>query len=401
MAYQVIVVGGGIVGLGLAVALGRAGIRTAIVERAHAGAMRETAFDGRVSAVSAASQAMFAALGVWGRLAEKAQPIREIRVSDGDSPLFLHYDRRAVGAEALGHIVENRWIRRALLDAAGDLDGIRLHDRRRVVGYESDAAQARIALDDGGRLTAPLIVAADGRRSRVRGLAGIGATETGYDQTAIVATVNHDRPHRGIAQERFLTAGPFAVLPMPGRRSSIVWTERGAVAERILALPPPDFAVELARRFTDYLGALRIVQPVFRYPLTLLLADRYVADRLALVGDAAHAIHPIAGQGLNIGLRDAAALAETVVDAARLGLDIGAPPSLRGYTRWRRADNAAMLALTDGLNRLFSNDLAPFRLGRRLGLAAVDRLPALKRTLIRHAMGITGDRPRLTRGLDP
>lgn len=399
MADRIVVVGGGIVGLTLAVALGKAGLRVAVVERATAAAMRARAFDGRVSALAASSQAVFAGLGLWEALAGAAQPIREIRVSDGASPLFLHYHRRDVGAEALGYIVENRWIRRALLDAAEALDGVSLLDGRAVERVARGRAGARVALSDGGILAASLVAAADGRRSPVRRLAGIGALESSYGQDGIVATVAHERPHRGIAQERFLPSGPFAVLPMTGRRSSIVWTERAPVAERLLALPRAGLEVELGRRFTDYLGALAIDGPVFSYPLTLTLAARYAADRVALLGDAAHAIHPIAGQGLNIGIRDAAALAEAAVDAARLGLDPGAPSALAGYARRRRADGFAMLAVTDGLNRLFSNDLAPLRLGRRLGLAAVDRLPGLKRALIRHAMGETGDRPRLARGL--
>lgn len=399
MADRIVVVGGGIVGLTLAVALGKAGLRVAVVERATAAAMRARAFDGRVSALAASSQAVFAGLGLWEALAGAAQPIREIRVSDGASPLFLHYHRRDVGAEALGYIVENRWIRRALLNAAEALDGVSLLDGRAVERVARGRAGARVALSDGGILAASLVAAADGRRSPVRRLAGIGALESSYGQDGIVATVAHERPHRGIAQERFLPSGPFAVLPMTGRRSSIVWTERAPVAERLLALPRAGLEVELGRRFTDYLGALAIDGPVFSYPLTLTLAARYAADRVALLGDAAHAIHPIAGQGLNIGIRDAAALAEAAVDAARLGLDPGAPSALAGYARRRRADGFAMLAVTDGLNRLFSNDRAPLRLGRRLGLAAVDRLPGLKRALIRHAMGETGDRPRLARGL--
>ncbi len=387
MADQIVIVGGGIVGLTLGAALGRAGVRTTVVDHEPVAAMLDQAFDGRVSAIAPASRAVFDGLGIWDRLAGDAQPIEEIRVSDGDSPLFAHYDRDEVGAEALGYIVENRWIRRALIEAVEAHDCVRLLDGRAVAGLERGPVDARLRLDDGAVLTAALVVAADGRRSLVRRHSGIGALEVAYDQTGIVATIAHGRPHRGIAQERFLPAGPFAVLPMTGSRSSIVWTERADVARRILALPRPEFEVELASRFTDYLGDLAVEGPVFSYPLTLTLAERYVLDRLALAGDAAHAIHPIAGQGLNLGIRDAAALTGVIVDAVGLGLDPGASTLLARYTRARRADNFAMLAVTDGLNRLFSNDRLPLRLGRRLGLAAVNRFPALKRVLIRHAMG--------------
>ena len=267
---------------------------------------------------------------------------------------------------------------------------VRLHDGRAVTGIVAGPSCARVRLDDGVVLTGALAVAADGRASALRRLSGIKALEIAYDQTGIVATISHDRPHRGIAQERFLPAGPFAILPMTGRRSSIVWTERADVARRILALPRPVFEAELAIRFTDYLGALALAGPVFSYPLALTLAERYARDRLALIGDAAHAIHPIAGQGLNLGIGDVAALAEVIVDARALGLDPGGAALLARYARRRRADNFAMLALTDGLNRLFSNDRLPLRRGRRLGLAAVNRLPPLKRVLIRHAMGTRG-----------
>ena len=398
MEDRVVIAGGGIVGLTLAAALGEAGVRAAVVDRMPAAAMLGREFDGRVSAVAPASRAVFDALGVWDRLAGDAQPIAEIRVSDGASPLFLHFDREDVGAEALGHIVENRLIRRALLEAVAARDHVRLLDGRAVAGIALGPAGARVSLEDGAVLSAALAVAADGRRSPLRRLAGIAALEIAYEQTGIVATIAHDRAHRGIAQERFLPAGPFAILPMTGSRSSIVWTERADVARRVLALERPAFEAELAVRFTDYLGELALAGPVFSYPLTLTLAERYARDRLALVGDAAHAIHPIAGQGLNMGIRDAAVLAEVIVDALGLGLDPGAATLLARYTRRRRADNFAMLAATDGLNRLFSNDAPPLRVGRRAGLAAVNRIPALKRVLIRHAMGVLGDRPRPARG---
>ena len=399
MDFQAIVGGGGMVGLTLAAALGSAGVNVAVVDRRPAPTMRTTAFDGRVSAIARGSRTVLDMIGVWGGLAAEAEPIRQIRVTDGASPLHLHYDSAEVGADALGYIVENRHIRRILLERIATLASATLLDGRSIERHERDPIEARVALDDGRDLTALLLIATDGRDSPLRRAAGLGALERRYDQTGIVCTVAHQRRHRGIAQERFLPAGPFAILPMTGNRSSIVWTEQADIAARILALPPGPFSDELGWRFTDYLGALEVEGPVFSYPLALTLAERYTAHRLALAGDAAHAIHPIAGQGFNLGIRDAAALAEVIVDTARLGLDIGAVTALARYARWRRADNFTMLAATDGLNRLFSNDIAPVVLGRRLGLAAVDRIPALKRLFMRHAMGELGDRPRLARGI--
>lgn len=399
MDFQVVVGGGGMVGLTLAAALGAAGVTVAVVDRRPASTMRAPSFDGRVSAIARGSRTILDAIGVWQGMAAEAEPIREIRVSDGASPLHLHYDSAEVGADAVGYIVENRHIRRSLLERVAALDGVALLDGASIERHERDPIEARIALDDGRVVSAALLVATDGRDSPLRRAAGLGTVEWRYDQTGIVCTVAHERPHRGIAQERFLPAGPFAILPMTGNRSSIVWTEKADIAARILALPPDGFADELAWRFTSYLGALGVEGPVFSYPLALTLAERYTANRLAVAGDAAHAIHPIAGQGFNLGIRDAAALAEVIVDAARLGLDIGAVTALARYGRWRRADNLAMLAATDGLNRLFSNDRAALALGRRLGLAAVGRIPPLKRLFMRHAMGELGEKPRLARGV--
>jgi 2-octaprenyl-6-methoxyphenol hydroxylase len=242
------------------------------------------------------------------------------------------------------------------------------------------------------------VAAADGQKSPLRRGAGIGTTEWRYRQTSIVTTVSHEHPHGGIAVEHFLPAGPFAILPMSGNRSSIVWTEQGELAARLVGLPDAAFAAELTARFGDFLGAVVPIGPRWTYPLGLMLADRYIARRLALVGEAAHVIHPIAGQGLNLGIRDVAALAELVIDTRRLGLDIGDDALLDRYQRWRRFDALMLAAVTDGLNRLFSNAIAPVRLARDLGFAMVHRLPPLKRLLMRDAMGIVGDLPRLVRG---
>jgi 2-octaprenyl-6-methoxyphenol hydroxylase len=393
-----VIVGGGMVGLTLACALAGAGVRSVVVDREPQRAALAPGYDGRASAFAAGSVRLLRAIGVWEAIAAEAQPILEIRVSDGDSPLFLHYDHRGIGDEPFGYMVENRVFRRALDRRAAALPALTRLAPARLARLERTAHRVEAALDDGTKVAARLAVAADGRRSAVRAEAGIAVGRLAYRQTAIVCTVAHERPHRGIAQERFLAAGPFAILPLTGERSSLVWTERADLAPALLALDDQAFARELAWRFTDYLGALAPEGPRWSYPLELSWAWRITGRRLALVGDAARAIHPIAGQGLNLGLRDVAALAETVVDTHRLGLDIGAADVLVRYARRRRLDAVTMTVVTDALNRLFSNDLAPLRAARDLGLAAVERMPALKRLFMRRAMGLAGDQPRPVRG---
>jgi 2-octaprenyl-6-methoxyphenol hydroxylase len=396
---ELLVVGGGLNGLLLAVACAGAGLATALVDRDDPAAMQDALFDGRCSALAYGSQQVFAALGLWQAIAAEAQPILEIRVADDDSPLFLHYDHRELQpANPLGWIVENQVLRRALFARATALSALLLRAPATVVAVARSPEGAVATLAQSGRIGARLVAAADGKPSPLRNAAGIGVVEWRYPQTGIVATVAHERPHRGVAVEHFLPAGPFAILPLTGNRSSIVWTERAELAPRLLALPEAAFADELRARFGDFLGAVAPVGPRWSYPLSLLQAERYVAPRLALVGEAAHVIHPIAGQGLNIGIRDVAALAELVIDHRRLGLDIGDQTVLVEYERWRRFDATALAGVTDGLNRLFSNAVAPVRLVRDLGLAAVHRLPPLKRLLMRDAMGVTGDLPRLVRG---
>jgi 2-octaprenyl-6-methoxyphenol hydroxylase len=346
-------------------------------------------------------------LGLWPAIAADAEPILEIRVADGASPLFLHYDHRELGSdEPLGYIVENRVLRRILLARARALPSLQIFAPLSVESVETAPFAATARLSDGRRLRARLVAAADGAGSPLRRAAGIRTLEWRYPQTGIVTTVRHERPHAGIAIEHFLPAGPFAILPMTDEpaieagcpRSSIVWTERTELAPRLIGLPDPDFAAELAARFGDFLGAVEPVGPRWSYPLMLLLAERYAAPRLVLIGEAAHVIHPIAGQGLNLGIRDLAALAELVIDARRIGLDIGDNAVLQRYQQWRRLDTVMLAAVTDGLNRLFSNEIAPLRLARDLGLAAVNRMPPLKRLLMRDAMGLVGDLPRLARG---
>lgn len=402
LPVDVVIIGGGLVGLSMAVALGQAGLSVAVVDRESPVIAAADPFDGRGSAIAWGSAEALRGLGLWDRLAPHAAPILDIRVSDGDSLLFLHYDHREVGAP-LGYIIENRFTRRALYARVAEIPNIRLLAPAAVTVLDRGSAAVTAGLADGRTITARLAIAADGRGSPMRAMAGIRVMRWDYPQTGIVCSIRHEKPHRGIAHERFLPAGPFAVLPLPDsetgeHRSSIVWTERTELASAMMRLGEAEFANEIARRFGDALGAIALAGPRWAYPLGLLQAERYTDRRLALVGDAAHLIHPIAGQGLNLGLRDVAALAECVVDAHRLGLDIGAGDVLTRYQRWRRFDNIALMAVTDGLNRLFSNDLPPVRLARDIGLALVNRIPPLKRVFMRHAMGTLGDLPRLVRG---
>lgn len=414
---EVLIVGGGMVGLTLGIALASAGVETVAVDREDPTTALAAPYDGRSSAIARGSQQALAALGLWEGMAPEAEPILDIRVSDGRpgrlgglaeaSPLFLHYDSREADGLPMGHIIENRAIRRSSHAFLPSLPALTLLAPATLANVTRGRGGVRASLPDGRQIKARLLVAADGRGSPLREAAGIKVRRWDYPQCGIVATVAHDLPHEGVAHEHFLPSGPFALLPMTdvadeaGRllhRSSLVWTERRELAPEIMALDDDSFAREMERRFGDSLGALACHGQRWSYPLSLLHAENYTAERLVLVGDAAHGIHPIAGQGLNLGLRDVAALAEVLVDARRLGLDIGNAEVLGRYQRWRRFDNTAMVVATDALNRLFSNDLPPVRLARDLGMAAVNRVPPLKRFFMDHAMGLVGDLPRLIRG---
>jgi 2-octaprenyl-6-methoxyphenol hydroxylase len=400
---DIAVVGGGLSGLSLAIACAAAGIDTAVIDREDPAKFRDAAYDGRTTAIAFGSQQVLKGIGVWDALAPHAEPIRAIRVADGDSPLFLHYDRAEIEAEALGYIIENRLLRGALQERAEALPSLTLYAPSAVEDVAFEDAQARLTLSDGGRIAASLVVGADGRNSPMREAAGIKTWGRSYRQIAIVCVVRHEKPHNGVAVEHFRAAGPFAILPMTtseegAHRSSIVWTEEEHDAPLLLALDDKAFARQLASRFGDFLGKVEPEPGRWSYPLSLIQAERYAAKRLALIGDAAHIIHPIAGQGWNLGVRDIAALAELLVDAYRLGLDLGSSELLRRYERWRRFDSLTLTTVTDGLNRLFANEFPPLKLARDLGLAAVNHAPRLKRFFMRHAMGVTGDLPRLVKG---
>ncbi len=396
--FDVIIVGGGLIGSALAVALGGAGLRVALVDRLDPATMVDVPFDGRASAISYASYRALEAIGAWKHLTAGAQPILDIRISEADSLLFLHYDHREVGDGPLGFMLENRHLRRGLFAAISEIANIELFAPAELSGLDRFGNTAVARLADGKILRGRLVAAADGRTSPLREAAGIRVRGWSYAQSGIVCTVAHERPHRGVAHERFLPAGPFAILPLTGNRSSLVWTEPSAVADRLIELGDTAFDDEMRDRFGDFLGHVASVGPRWSYPLALHNADTYRAPRLALVGDAAHGMHPIAGQGLNLGFRDVAALAEAVIDAARLGLDIGGSDVLSRYETWRRFDSMTLLAVTDGLNRLFSYDIGAVKAARTVGLAAVDRSPPLKRFFVRHAQGTVGKLPRMLRG---
>lgn len=395
---DVLVVGGGMVGSAVAPILAAAGLDVVMVDREDPAVLTSAPFDGRASAIAYASQRLLDATGLWAGMAAHAEPIREIRVSEGNSPLFLHFDHADLGDAPLGFMLENRHTRQGLFAAATRTSGLEIRPKTTVESVDGSGARARVTLSDGTTISAVLVVAADGVRSSLRDAAGIRTTQWDYAQTAIIATVEHERPHRGIAHEHFLPAGPFAILPLQGNRSSLVWTEKTEDAARIMRLEAGTFDTELRRRYGDFMGRVGAVGRRWAYPLRVSLAHRYVAPRLVLVGDAAHGLHPLAGQNLNLGYRDIAALAEVLIDAARLGLDIGESDILRRYEAWRRFDNLTLLAVTDGLNRLFSNDVPPIKLARGLGLAAVHRIPGVKKFLMSHARGTVGTKPRLLEG---
>lgn len=395
---DVIVVGGGITGLALGVALGCAEVTVLVVERQPIPRLLATTYDGRVTAIARGSKLLLEAIGVWPYLVGQAEPIRDIVVGERGSPATVHYDHREVGNEPLGWIAENRHIREALLARLEALPAVCLAAPASVAALDRDRAQVRLRLADGRMVGAALVAAAEGKESVTRSAAAIGVHHWDYGQTGIVCTLRHARPHHGLALERFFPDGPFARLPMRSDRSSIVWALRRDRAALVTALDDRGFLGEVAERLGDDLGELSLEGPRWAYPIALVWADRYVDRRLVLVGDSARGIHPIAGQGWNLALRDVAAIAELVVDRVRLGLDPGDDAALERYAAWRRFDSLVLIAVTDGINRLFANDLLPVQVARNLGLAAVERLPAVKRFFMRHAMGLVGDLPRLMRG---
>jgi 2-octaprenyl-6-methoxyphenol hydroxylase len=400
---DIAVVGGGLNGLTLALALARGPLHVTVIDTRPADAGRAPDFDGRSYALANASARLLRNLGLWDTLHGDAQPINEIKVSDGRvgdgaALLGLHFASAEIEEGPMGQMVEDRHLRAALLDAVGANDRIDHRAPATVTAQDMDDHGATLTLADGGSLRARLVIGADGRASGMAARAGIRRTGWPYRQSALVCAIAHEKPHHGTAHQLFLPAGPLAILPLKGNRSSIVWTERTGLAEEIAALPEADYLHVLRPRFGDFLGRIELAGARYTYPLSLSLADRLAAPRLALVGDAAHGVHPIAGQGLNAGLKDVAALAQVLEEARRRGEDIGAADVLERYARWRRFDTATLATATDLFNRLFSSDRPGLRLLRDAGMRAVQAAPGLRRNFIREAAGLTGDLPDLMRG---
>jgi 2-octaprenyl-6-methoxyphenol hydroxylase len=398
---DVLIAGGGFAGLTLAIALKQALGPPFAVTVADPALGKSHAGDERASAIVAAARRLFEAIGVWDSVADEAQPILDMVVTDsklGDTvrPVFLSFAGDIEPGEPFAHMIENGHLVDVLETKARDA-GVELRSAA-VAKFTNAAQRVDVEFADGSSISPRLLVAADGARSTIRQAAGIATHGWNYGQSAIVINVAHERDHGGRAEEHFLPAGPFAILPLKGNRSSIVWTESAREAERIMALSDDAFHAELEQRFKLHLGELKVIGARRVHPLGFFVARSFITERIALIGDAAHIIHPIAGQGLNMGLKDVAALAEVIVDAARLGLDPGGANALEQYQRWRRFDTMAMGMATDGLNRLFSNRSDALRLVRDVGLGMVERMPGLKRLFIREAAGLVGEVPKLLRG---
>ncbi len=401
---DILIVGGGLNGPALSLAVAQAGLTSVVIDARPAPDRAEPGFDGRAYALALASRRLLTAIGVWDAVGHRAQPIQEIKASDGRAgegaaPWFLHFESAEIEEGPMGHMLEDRFLFAALRAAMEASPGITLMSGETVVAQEIAGPDARVTLASGRTLTGRLIVGCDGRGSGTATRAGITRRGWGYGQTALVTGIDHALPHHGIAHQFFMPEGPLAILPLPGNRSSIVWAEGEARAAAIQGLPDTAYLAALRPRIGDFLGDFTLAGARFTYPLSLSLATRFAVPRLALAGDAAHGVHPLAGQGLNLGLRDVGALAEVLADAARRGEDIGALDVLQRYERWRRFDTTAMALGMDAVNRLFSNDNALLRPLRDLGMGAISRTPALRRAFLRRAAGLAGDLPRLMQGL--
>ena len=397
---DILIVGGGLAGPTLALALAQSGFAVTVIDALEEKVRRNAAFDGRSYAVALTSCRLLRGIGLWPALQDNAQPILDIKVSDGragegPSPFFMHFDHRDLGPDPMGHMIEDRHIRRALLDAMEAEARVTHLSGQTVVEQAPDASAVTVTLADGRTLRGRVLIGADGRQSGTAARAGIKRTGWAYGQTALVCALEHEKPHSGIAHQFFMPAGPLAILPLKGNRSAIVWSETAEQAAQINAMDDADYLKVLMPRFGSFLGDISLAGKRYTYPLSLSLAHRLVDERAALIADAAHGVHPIAGQGLNAGMRDIAALVDVFGDAKRLGEDIGSIAVLKRYEEWRRFDNAALAVATDSFNRLFSNDNALLRMGRDIGMGVINALPGLRRGFMREAAGLNGDLPTL------
>lgn len=406
MTYDsdILIVGGGLNGPVLALALARSGLTSTVIDAQPAEVLAADGFDGRSYALALSSVRLLRRLGLWDALESDAQPMLEIKVSDGRagegplSPFHLHFDHAEIEEGPMGHMVQDRHLRRAVLTAIDADARITRLNGDSVVSQDSSVQGVTVTLASGKMLTGRILIGADGRRSGTAERAGITRTGWDYGQTALVCAIEHTLPHHGIAHQFFMPPGPLAILPLTGNRSSIVWSETHANAAAFNALSDADYLTMLRPRFGDFLGEIKLAGARYTYPLNLTLANSFIAPRLALVGDAAHGVHPIAGQGLNAGLRDIAALAHVLSDAKKRGEDIAAMPVLERYQHWRRFDTATLAVATDLTNKIFASDNPLLRLGRDIGMGIVNAVPGLRRGFIREAAGLTGELPELMRG---
>lgn len=397
--FDLVIQGGGLTGLALAAAVGGVGGRVLLIEERPLIETTKARFDGRVTAIARGSKQALVSIGAWEGMVEAAEAILEIEVGEADSLGSVHYDAAEVGGEPLGWIVPNQAIRQGLLQAIDEAGlAVTIAAPASIDTLERHAGGVGATLNDGRQVRAALLAVCEGRFSGTREKLGIGARRWDYGQTGLVCTFAHELPHKGRAVERFFPDGPFAMLPLPQNRSSLVWALEQGAAKAVAGLDDRAFTAEVQDRLGDSLGRLTLEGHRWSYPLVLVWSHAYVAERAVLVGDAARGIHPIAGQGWNLALRDVTAIAEIVVDRLRLGLDPGSADALERYAAWRSFDSLALVAVTDGINRLFANDVLPLKLARGAGLALVERLPVAKRFFMRHAMGLVGDLPRLMRG---
>ncbi|CUH63362.1 2-octaprenyl-6-methoxyphenol hydroxylase [Thalassovita gelatinovora] len=400
---DILIVGGGLNGPALALALADSGFGVTVIDALPRSAQSQDDFDGRAYALALASKRLLANIGLWSVLEDHSQPMLEIKVSDGRagegplSPFFLHFDHAEIEEGPMGYMLEDRFLRRALFDAMAANDRITVLDGETVTAQAADATGISVTLASGKILRGKLLIGCDGRQSGTADRAGIKRSGWDYGQTALVCAIEHDLPHKGIAHQFFMPPGPLAILPLPGNMSSIVWSESHENAALFQALSDDDYMQVLRPRFGDFLGDIRLAGKRFTYPLNLTVANSFVGDRLALIGDAAHGMHPIAGQGLNAGLRDVGALAQVLTEARRRGEDIASSLVLDRYQEWRRFDTATLALTTDLTNRLFSNDNPLLRATRDIGMGVINALPPLRRNFIREAAGLTGDLPELMR----